>query len=237
MYHSERQQQIAELLQKEKSMTVHRLAKLLCISESSVRRDLAALEEQGRIRRTFGGAVLSDAGEREVSLLYRRSRQLKEKAEIARIAVQYVRDGMMIFLDASSSAAQMAPLLEGFRDLTVVTNSPLTSIALGEAKIRNYCTGGLLLNNSVAYVGSGAADFAARFTADVMFFSCRGMDGDGVLSDSLEEEVAIRSVMLKHARKKIFLCDKSKYGLSFHYRLCHRDDLDAVISEPEGYAP
>ena len=231
MFHSERQAQMLELLQKEKSMTVHRLARLLCISESSVRRDLTALEEAGKIRRTFGGAVLFDAAEREVSLLYRRSQRLKEKTVIAQKAAAHLRDGMLIFLDASSSAAQLVPLLEGYHDLTVVTNSPLTSIALGEAKIRNYCTGGLLLNNSVAYVGGGAASFVERFTADAMFFSCRGMDEDGVLSDSMEEEVAIRSVMLRHAKRRFFLCDSSKFGLSFHYRLCHRDELDEVISE------
>lgn len=41
MYYSERQAQILALLEKEKSISVHRLAKLLSISESSVRRDLA----------------------------------------------------------------------------------------------------------------------------------------------------------------------------------------------------
>lgn len=231
MYYSERQMQILEMLEKEKSMTVHRLARLLCISESSVRRDLAALQSLGKIRRTFGGAVLFDAAEPEVSLLYRRSQRLKEKTAIAQKAAACISDGMMIFLDASSSAAQMVPFLEGFHDLTVVTNSPLTSIALGEAKIRNYCTGGLLLNNSVAYVGSSAADFIGRFTADAMFFSCRGIDDGGVLSDSMEEEVVIRSAMLRCTRKKFFLCDRSKFGLSFHYRLCRCDELDGVFTE------
>jgi len=233
MFHSERQNQILEYLQREKSMSVHRLAKALSISESSIRRDLAALEECGKIRRTFGGAVLFEAPEREVSLQYRKHPRMREKAEIARKASAWLRDGMVLFLDASSSAAQMVPQLERFRDITVVTNSPLTSVALGERKIRNYCTGGLLLNSSVAYVGSGAARFVEGITADAMFFSCRGFSEDGILSDSMEEEVSIRSLMLRNSRKKIFLCDRSKYGLSFPYRLCRAHELDAVISEDE----
>lgn len=231
MYYSERQAQILALLEKEKSISVHRLAKLLSISESSVRRDLAALEEIGKIKRTFGGAVLFEAAEREVSLMYRRSQHMQEKAEIALKASKYLRDGMMIFLDASSSAAQMIPHLEGFKDVTVVTNSPSTSMKLGELKIRNYCTGGLLLNHSIAYVGSGAADFVSRFTADILFFSCRGLSEDGILSDSMEEEVQIRRVMLQNAKKKIFLCDSSKYGQSYPYRLCRADDVDEIISD------
>ena len=232
MYYSERQEQLIGLLKEEKSMTVHRMARLLHISESSVRRDLAALEEMGKIRRTFGGAIFYDAAEKEVSLLYRKNQRLAEKELIAREAAAHLADGMLIFLDASSSAAQMLPHLEGLKDITVVTNSPVASVALGEMKIRNHCTGGLLLNNSLAYVGPAAGDFVRRFTADIMFFSCRGLSDDGVLSDSLEEEVDIRSVMLKHARRKIFLCDRSKYGLSFHYRLCSLGDVDACISEP-----
>jgi len=233
MSYSERQSEILEHLTREKSMSVHRLARLLSISESSVRRDLTALEETGKIRRTFGGAVLSEAPEREVSLRYRTTQHMAAKAEIARRAAVHLHDGMVIFLDASSSAAQMVNQIEHFKDITVITNSPLTSVALGERGIRNYCTGGLLLNSSLAYVGSGAARFAEGITADAVFFSCRGYSEDGILSDSLEEENSIRQVMLLHSRRRIFLCDRSKYGLSFPYRLCRASELDAVITEDE----
>lgn len=231
MFHSERQSEILAYLQKEKSLSVHRLSKLLSISESSVRRDLAALEETGKIRRTFGGAVLFEVPEREVSLRYRSTQRMAEKTEIARRASAWLKDGMVIFLDASSSAAQMVPQIERFHDMTVVTNSPLTSVALGERGVRNYCTGGLLLNSSLAFVGSGATRFAGGITADIVFFSCRGFSEDGVLSDSLEEENSIRRVMLENSKKKIFLCDRSKYGLSFPYRLCRASDVDAIVSE------
>ena len=231
MYHSERQMQLLALLQKEKSLSVHRLAKLLSISESSVRRDLASLEELGKIKRTYGGAVLFEAPEREVSLMYRSSQNIREKAEIASKASKYIKDGMLIFLDASSSAAQLIPYLEGFKDLTVVTNSPTTSMRLGELNIRNYCTGGLLLRHSLAYVGNGATDFIGRFTADVVFFSCRGLSDNGILSDSMEEEVHIRRVMLQNAKKKVFLCDRSKYGQEYPYRLCKIEELDEVVTE------
>ena len=231
MYYSERQSQILALLQTEKALSVHRLATRLSISESSIRRDLSALEELGKIKRTYGGAVLVEAPEREVSLLYRSSQRIPEKMEIARKAAKYIKDGMLIFLDASSSAAQLIPYLENFKDLTVVTNSPATSMKLGELKIRNYCTGGLLLRHSIAYVGSGAEDFLNRFTADIVFFSCRGLSADGILSDSMEEEVQIRRIMLKNAKKKVLLCDRSKYGQEYPYRLCKLSEVDAVISE------
>ena len=66
-----------------KKLSVHRLSKLLCISESSVRRNLSALEELGKMKRTFGDAVLFEAAEREVSLMYRRSQNMRQKATSA----------------------------------------------------------------------------------------------------------------------------------------------------------
>ena len=231
MKYSERQNQILELLQKEKSASVHRLAKQVCISDSSVRRDLAALERMGKIHRTFGGAVLNEGTGREVAMIYRRTQNIEQKRRIAEKAVRHISDGMMIFLDASSTAAQIIPLLGQFQDLTVVTNSPQNSIALAEMQIRNHCTGGRLLNQSLAYVGFGAVSYIENLRADICFFSCRGFGDDGVLSDSMEEEVYIRRAMLTHAEKKIFLCDGSKYGKSYAYRLCHVDDVDEIISE------
>lgn len=231
MFYSKRQSEILALLEREKSISVQKLAKLLFVSESSVRRDLSALEEMGKIHRTFGGAVLIEAPEKEVSLVYRRSQNLRQKQRIAQKAVRHVRDGMMIFLDASSTVAQLIPLLKGFHDLTVITNSPQASLMLAELKIRNYSTGGKMLNNSLAYVGVDAARALENLRADILFFSCRGLSDDGLITDSMDEEAEIRRVMLKHAKKKVFLCDKSKFGRAYSYILCSLDDVDEVISE------
>lgn len=219
------------ILEKEKSISVQKLAKRLFVSESSVRRDLAALEEMGKLHRTFGGAMLMESPEKEVSLVYRRSQNLRQKQKIAQKAVRHVRDGMMIFLDASSTVAQLIPLLKGFQDLTVITNSPQASLILAELKIRNYSTGGKMLNNSLAYVGVDAARALENLRADIVFFSCRGLSEDGLITDSMDEEAEIRRVMLKHAKKKIFLCDKSKFGRSYSYVLCKAEDVDEIISE------
>lgn len=231
MFYSERHSQILEFLKHEKSATVHRLAREMSISESSIRRDLAALESMGKLRRTFGGAVLSEAAEPEVSLQYRRSQNMQAKKQIARKAAAHIRDGYMLFLDASSTVAQLIPLLDRFENLTVVTNSPQAAITLGEMKIQCLCTGGRLLNQSMAFVGSAAVRYLEGLQADIAFFSCRGLSEDGVLSDSQEDEVELRRAMLAHANKKVFLCDRSKLGESYPYRLCRLEDLDEMISE------
>lgn len=231
MFNIERQTQIMRIIEESKSITVQKLSKLLFASESTIRRDLTILEKTGRVRRTFGGVVLSEAAEREVPLQYRKVQNIEKKKIIAEKCKSYIENGNVIFLDASSSASFVVPHLTAFKDLTVITNNPLTSVALGEHNIKNYCTGGLLLNNSVAYVGGSTADFILNVNADVLFFSCRGFGYDGALTDSSLEELYIKKLMMKNSKKKIFLCDKSKYGLTFVHKLCVKNEVDVILSE------
>lgn len=234
MFYSERQAQLYALLAKEKKLTVHELAQRLYTSEATVRRDLDALEKQGKVKRTFGGAVPAEAGPAEVPLFYRQSQNVQAKIEIAKAAAAHVRDGATVFLDSSSTAAHLVPFLTAFRDLTVITNSPQTSIALAKLDIRTYCTGGILLRKSFSYVGGMAADFLDTFRADAVFFSCRGYSPEeGLITESTAEEAFIKKKMIANAKAKIFLCDKSKYGKVFPHVIARADVPDVIITEKE----
>lgn len=222
---------IMDIIKERNSISVHKLSELLFASESTIRRDLTALEKTGKVRRTFGGVILSEAAEREIPLLYRKVQNVEQKELIAEKCVPYIKNGSVIFLDASSTASRIVPHLTSFKDITVITNNPLTSVSLGELNVKNYCTGGLLLNNSIAYVGGNTAEFVSNIHANICFFSCRGFSTDGDLTDSSLEELYIKKLMLKHSDRKIFLCDKSKFGLTFMHKLCHKDEIDAIITD------
>ncbi|MGI5936138.1 MAG: DeoR/GlpR family DNA-binding transcription regulator [Oscillospiraceae bacterium] len=229
----ERQERILAILAEYNTATVRRLAKELYASESTIRRDLAALERRGKIRRTFGGAVLADFLNREVPLTLREQANMEAKAAIAVKAAGMINDGDTIFLDASSTVLQLVRHLAQFRDLTVVTNGPKTSLSLGELKIRNLCTGGMLLPDSVAYVGAHTCEFFRRFNPNVVFFSCRGVTEDGWLCDSSVEEANVREAMLSKGGKKVFLCDTSKLGITYRYNFVNLREMDEVICEKE----
>ena len=82
MYDLERQKEILSILGKNGSVSVSRLASLLFVSQPTVRRDLSALEAQGLISRTHGGAVLRDTSEREIPLLFREDQNNAAKKKI-----------------------------------------------------------------------------------------------------------------------------------------------------------
>ena len=98
-------------------------------------------------------------------------------------------------------------------------------------QIRSFCTGGLLLENSIAYVGSLAERFVSNFNADIFFFSCRGISINGVLSDSSIDESEIRKAMMLNAKKKIFLCTSDKVGKEYIYKLTDAKNVDFIICD------
>lgn len=231
MYNIERQEEIMVLLQKNVSMSVKKISELLYTSAPTIRRDLSVLEQQGKVLRTHGGVVLRKTAENEVPLILREDSNNQSKKVIAEKAAGFVKNGDVVFLDASSTAAYLIPYLKKFRDIIVITNSPKTSIKLGEEHIKNYCTGGLLLNHSVAYVGNSTEKFVSDINADVLFFSSRGYCEDGFITDSSPEEAFIKKAMIKNADKSYYLSDSSKKGKKYMYNICKTTDIEKIIDE------
>lgn len=233
MLEYERLDLILSYMRKYQTATVANLAKRLYASEATIRRDLNVLEKRGIIKRLHGGAVLIDEVQREVPLYVREQQNLEGKRTIASKAAHYLLDGQVIFLDASSTAMFLIPYMEIRQNLTIITNGLKTAQELSGLSHRIYCTGGLMLHNSSAYVGPYAEDFVRRFNADIFFFSSRGISKDGRITDSSSEETHIRQVMLQYSRKHIFLCDSSKLGNNYSCNLCYVRDVDEWICDEE----
>ncbi len=231
MFSVERYDKIMGILKSKSSVSVHYLAAALHVSEPTVRRDLAALESSGKLRRTFGGAVANELLVKEVPLSMRENTERSAKKKIAAEAAAELKDGQVIFLDASSTAYYLVEHIAGFKDITVITNGPKTSLALAEKKIRSYCTGGFLLENAISYVGNSAEAFVKNFNADILFFSCRGLGLNGELTDSSMEESELRKVMMRHSARVVHLCTSDKIGKKYLYNLCDIGGVDRVFCD------
>ncbi|MBQ3084688.1 MAG: DeoR/GlpR transcriptional regulator [Clostridia bacterium] len=228
---AERQQKILQLVERQGGATVEELVQALYASAPTIRRDLTAMEKMGLLQKVYGGALPLTAANREIPLTVREQSQSSAKDRMAERAAAHVRDGMVILMDGSSSVNRIVKYLEGFKDLIVVTSGAKTAVDLAERNITTLCTGGELLNHSLSYVGHHAEEFVRRINADLLFFSCHGINEEGLLTDLATEEVHLRQTMLRQARKRILLCDRSKYNKTYFYTLCHRDEVDLIITE------
>lgn len=223
-----RDREIVELVNSAGKISVEELAIKIFASQSTVRRDLKRLEQQGLLRRLHGGAQ-SVSSLRPTQVVRHQSNQ-KEKKLIAARAASYVSEESCIFLDASTTVEYMIPHLSGIKNLTVYTNGAYTAIKLSELGIRVISTGGELLTESMAYVGATAIATVRNIYFDATFFSCAAFD-DTSMSDWSEDEAILRRAVIEQSRKRYFLADSSKRGKRFTYTVCQVGELDGIITE------
>lgn len=228
MLQIERQEQIMELLGRTPALRIGQIAAALYISEATVRRDVAAMEQKGLVQRVYGGVTLK---KEDMPMDFRRQEHAAAKEVIALRAVRMIRDGQTVFLDSSSTAQHLLPHLARFRDLTVITNSHRAVDVLATSKLRLICTGGDLLPRNMAFVGRVAESVLEQFCPELAFFSSQGVGEDGEITDASEEETALRRVVMRRAVKSIFLCDASKVGKKYLYRLGALSDMDEIITD------
>lgn len=228
----DREKQILEILLKQKKVSVKELADFLFISEPSVRRDLASLEKQNLIKRIHGGAMLEETilSKNKIPFLIREYEQSSAKVLIAQKAIDLINDNDVIFMDASTSCYYLIPFLSSKRNITVVTNGVKALTKLAEYDINTISTGGTLINSCLALVGEEAYKTIETFNADIAFFSCRGISDDGYLTDIAPEENNIRKQMMKNSKKSYLLCASEKFGKKYFHNLCHKDELNGIIT-------
>lgn len=233
MIGTERQLQILEYIRNHETISVRKVVEKFYVSEATARRDLAALESTGLVRRVFGGATLITGSEQQVPLFVRQQENQREKAYLCEKAAAHIKDGDVIFIDASSTTQYILPHLKKFKDLVVVTNGIIAAHVLGEMNIKVYVTGGLLINNSSVLVGSDAEAFIDRLNADICFISCKGLGDDGKLTDTSYEETQIRKHYLKNSKKKIVILTSNKIGKTYMHTLCRKEDVDVIITKED----
>lgn len=234
MYKNERELEILKILTSERYATVHQLSQWLYTSESSIRRDLTSLENQGLVTRSYGGVELTKNRSVIVPFSARAHHNIAAKKAMASKAVTLIHDGDIVFLDQSSSAFYVARELINLSNITVVTNNIEIISLLSQYDIGVISCGGKLSKvNRNCLLGYDAHQIFQQIHADIMFFSAQSLSEDCIIYDCVREEVCIRNTMLANAQKKVFLCDSEKFNRFSGYRQCSLKDVDYFITEAE----
>ncbi len=231
----EREKYILEKLLKEKEITISQTAKELYVSESTLRRDFAKLEDRKLIKRNHGGAVLEETAlsKNKIPFALRELEEASSKLLIAEKAAELVHNNDIVFLDASTSAYTLIPFLALKSNLTVVTNGVKALSKLAEYGINTISTGGRLIHDCLALVGEECYKTVEVINANVAFFSCRGFSNDGYLTDISAEENYVRVKMIKNSDKSYLLCTSDKIGKKYFHNLCHRNDITDIVFASE----
>ena len=228
-----RQQAIVDLLITHSSLTTETLSKQLNVSRETIRRDLSELQAQGKVLRNHGRAKVihqrsQDSGD---PFHMRLKSHYAHKADIAREALAWSDEGMVIALDASSTCWYLARQLPD-RPLHVFTNSqPICQELAKRDQITLTCSGGTLQRKYGCYVNPALISQLKSLEIDLFIFSCEGIDPQGALWDSNAFNADFKSILLKRAAQSLLLIDKSKFNRSGEARIGHLDDVTHIVSD------
>ena len=129
---AQRREKIVAMLREDGHVKVNSLSRLFNVTEVTIRQDLEKLEEEGSCQRVHGGAILNNAGANVGEFLVLNQDNLAAKMAIAREAVKRIRDGETIILDSGSTTTEIARLISGYTNLTVITNAINIAMILGK---------------------------------------------------------------------------------------------------------
>ncbi|MCI0609259.1 MAG: DeoR/GlpR family DNA-binding transcription regulator [Anaerolineae bacterium] len=210
----ERRQSLLETLRKQPGLRVLELAKALDVSEGTVRNDLNALEEEGRLKRVHGGAVLNDNDQfQNNSFKLRFQKNSATKLAIALKAAELVKDGDSILLDASSTVYFFARALSERRKLRVVTNGFEVARELAQDSSSNVILiGGVVNNDSSSVTGLLSERIIEEFHIQKAFLSCSGFSLERGMTEVLLAEAQLKRKFIESSQQLFALVDSSKFG-------------------------
>ncbi len=234
-----RRRRLAELLQRHRYLEIAELCREFSVSEATMRRDLAHLEKDQLVTRTYGGA-LGDFNQRFPSFRQRRNVGTAGKQLIAQRALGLVRPEMTVFLDAGTTvfalteALRMAPV----RPLTCVTCSLPVADLLSEVHgLAVHLLGGQVLHRQSVLLGEAASRNAGHWNFDLAFLSAEGMTRDG-LWNSQPSVVALQRVVASRSKCVVAMLDSTKLGHTTQQFLGGWDMLTGLLTDalPEAIA-
>jgi len=230
----ERRQEILNDILEQGYVKVSELAERFSVTQTTIRKDLSALEEQGHLHRSYGSAVLSSAPVKDISLGKKKMINYDAKLRIAHAAADLVEENDSILVTSGSTIAVFAENLHPKGRLSVVTTAVNISSFLGENdNISVMQVGGMLYSNTLSVYGSDAIQSVRNIFCSKLFFGIDGMDLSHGVTCATREEAELTQEMMRSAATKIVLCDSSKLGKRGFAHIADISAIDILITDTD----
>jgi len=226
----ERRSRLLDIIRIRGFAALDELVRELGVSESTVRRDLDALEEHGTAKRTHGGVLYSGSTPRLAEFDERQPANWAAKRAIAAQAAAVIENDETVLLDGGTTTYEVARLLVG-RSLQVVTNSlPVANLFASEARTDLVLLGGYVSPRTGVCLGPYANELLGRLHVTTTVLSAAGIAAEGLFNAHLllaETEQA----MLRVASRVMVVADSSKFGRKSLTLVAGLDSIDVVVSD------
>ena len=234
MFLEERQEAILNLLSRDGKVRVKDLSEMFKVTEDCIRKDLGALEKQGKLKRTYGGAVVRRENLHMLEVSKHRNTDVEAKRRIAQAAVKLIHEKDMVFLDISTSNLAIAELLvKTDRDMTVVTNMIDILVVLARnPKIRLVFAGGKINKSRDGFWGGMTLDCISRLKPDIAFVGAVGVDvkENSVSTYDIEDGIN-KAAIVRVSKRAYVVAEARKLSSDGNYNYTSLDTLSGLITD------
>ncbi len=231
----ERKRGILEYVTERKKASVGELCERFGVSSATIRSDLRDLEQGGSLLRTHGGAMVKRQARFEPDARAKETAKLEEKRAIAAAALERIDDGDTIILDTGTTIYELACLLDGKRDITVLTNDLEIALRLEEHPSATiHLIGGVLRKRFHCAVGARAAAALEGLTVDKAFMAANSFSVDKGASTPDLQQAELKRLMVSMATKVYLLVDSSKLGRNSFALFAAPPLVDCLVTDAVG---
>ncbi|MDS0525205.1 DeoR/GlpR family DNA-binding transcription regulator [Clostridium sp. SHJSY1] len=215
MLTEERHRLILSKLENESVVYVNDLVNYLKSSESTIRRDLNTLHNQGKLKKVHGGATSlnqESINTKEEIVELRQNLNLDEKLKIAKEAAKLIKPNDMVYLDAGTTTELMIGFIEE-KNAVFVTNGIVHAKKLIQNHCKTFILGGELKLTTEAIVGVEAINSLRKYNFTKAFLGTNGIDIERGYTTPDISEAMVKEEAMYRSKKSYILCDKSKFKL------------------------
>ena len=228
----ERRQRLLDLVSERGYVALTDLAKAIQVSESTVRRDIERLHDEGALQKTRGGAVYVGNGANLPALEDRAGVQIEEKKQIARVAAARIADGESVLLDGGTTTLEVARLLVG-RAVQIVTNSlPIAMLFSSRHEADLVLLGGYIYPRTGVALGPWTVRMLEDIHVHQAILSVGGVTDKGLFNSNVLL-VETERQMMRCADEVTVLADHTKIGRTALAHLCELATIDTLIVDAD----
>jgi DeoR family glycerol-3-phosphate regulon repressor len=234
MFTEERLDAILQNLHQDGKVRVKNLSEQFQVTEDCIRKDLKVLENAGKLKRTYGGAILSQDYPLERDVIDRRTYNEDKKIIIAKKASELIKDHETIFLDISTTNIKLAEILvETRKRLVVVSNMiDILQILARSSTITAIGTGGTMYRTVNGFMGAATIEVIKQYSFDRAFIGSCGVDMVDLSITTLGVEDGLtKKAALQSSRHKYVVMERDKFYFNDSYKFAHFDDINGIITD------
>lgn len=223
-----REKILAEVVE-HRHVTARDLAVRMSVSEATVRRDLRALADEGRVELVYGGATLRRPS--DYSFRSKGERNVEGKRVIGKLAADLINDAEQIFVDSGTTCFEMTPYLKRKRQLSVIVHSTRMAMELDAPGLSVIALGGQYRADRMDTVGPLAISAIDQLRGYVCFIGADAIDMDFGLAAADIESASLIQNAVKNARETIVLVDHTKFNSQSLYKIVGWDKVSRVVTD------